>query len=224
LLIAYDTLELKLQSVSEYVSIWLQYQSLWDLDIDFILAKLADDLQRWQQLVLEIKKSRATFDNSETAKSFGALLVDYEQVQSKVNAKYDQWQKEVLNKFGSKLGLIMKMFFDDVSKARYNLEQQSVDGNSTAEAVTFITFVQDLKKKLPRWTADVDIFRQSQKVLERQRFQFPSDWLFMDNVEGEWSAFQDIFNRKNAAIQDQIGKFFCLLRILNAHMDYLNSL
>ncbi|KAI9204677.1 dynein heavy chain [Polychytrium aggregatum] len=202
---AYGILEMKLKLVSDYVGIWLQYQSLWDLEPQLVHSKLGDDLNKWQQLVLEIKKARATFDNSETKRSFGPIVIDYEQVQSKVNAKYDQWQREVLNQFGSKLGNSMREFYTTVSKARYDLEQQSVDSSSTAAAVSFITFVQDLKRKLPKWSVQVETFRNGQKVLERQRFQFPSDWLYVDNVDGEWSALNEILTRKNNAIQEQIA-------------------
>ena len=146
--------------MSDYVSKWLQYQSLWDLESDFVYTKLGDDLNRWQQLVLEIKKARSTFDNSETEKSFGSLSIDYDQVQSKVNAKYDQWQREILNKFGAKLGTSMKNFHSIISKARIDLEQQSIDTSTTAEAVGLITFIQDIKKKILHWADDVDSFRQ----------------------------------------------------------------
>ncbi|KAJ3101821.1 hypothetical protein HDU97_001047 [Phlyctochytrium planicorne] len=205
LLSAYGAIDGMLVKVSAYVNVWMQYQSLWDLESEYVYSKLGEDLAKWQQLVLEIKKARGTFDNSETEKSFGVVVIDYEHVQSKVNQKYDQWQKEILNRFGAKLGVSMKDFFAVVSKARSELEMQSIEGNSTAEAVGFITFVQDLKRKVPQFTADIDIFRQSQKVLERQRYLFPSDWLFLDNVEGEWSAFNEILSKKNSIIQEQIG-------------------
>lgn len=193
--------------VKDYVDIWLQYQSLWDLESQYIFTLLGDDLAKWQQLLLEIKKARTTFDNSETEQSFGPVVIDYEQVQSKVNAKYDSWQREVLNRFGNMLGTSMKEFHGAVSKARYDLELHSVDSHSTGEAVTFITFVQDLKRKVAKWENDVDLFRQGQKTLERQRYQFPNDWLYCDQIDGEWSAFNEILSRKNNAIQDQIGKW-----------------
>ncbi|KAI7869607.1 dynein heavy chain [Mucor mucedo] len=202
---AYQIVEDKIRQVSDYVNIWLQYQSLWDLESSHVFTILEDDLGKWQQILLEIKKARSTFDNSETEQSFGPLVVDYEQVQSKVNQKYDQWQREILNKFGSLLGSSMKDFHTSVSKARYELEQQSIESNSTGEAVTFITFVQDLKRKVAKWSQDVDLFRQGQKTLERQRFQFPNDWVYVDQVDGEWSAFNEILSRKNNAIQEQIA-------------------
>ncbi|CAO0793713.1 unnamed protein product [Mucor circinelloides] len=202
---AYQIVEDKIRQVSDYVNIWLQYQSLWDLESSHVFSILEDDLGKWQQILLEIKKARSTFDNSETEQSFGPLVIDYEQVQSKVNQKYDQWQREILNKFGSLLGSSMKDFHTNVSKARYELEQQSIESNSTGEAVTFITFVQDLKRKVAKWSQDVDLFRQGQKTLERQRFQFPNDWVYVDQVDGEWSAFNEILSRKNNAIQEQIA-------------------
>ncbi|KAI8066635.1 dynein heavy chain [Gongronella butleri] len=202
---AYQIIEAKIRQVADYVNIWLQYQSLWDLEASHVFAILEDDLNKWQQILLEIKKARSTFDNSETEQSFGPLVVDYEQVQSKVNQKYDQWQKEILNKFGSMLGASMREFHAAVSKGRFELEQQSIESNSTGEAVTFITFVQDLKRKVSKWSQDVELFRQGQKTLERQRFQFPNDWVYVDHVDGEWSAFNEILSRKNNAIQQQIA-------------------
>jgi dynein heavy chain 1 len=54
------------------------------------------------------QKARGTFDNSETSKSFGSLVIDYGHVQAKVNAKYDAWQREILNRFGEKLAGSMR--------------------------------------------------------------------------------------------------------------------
>ena len=31
----------------------------------------------------------------------------------------------------------------------------------------------------------VDSYKEGQRILERQRFQFPNTWLYSDNIEGE---------------------------------------
>ena len=210
----YDAIEAKIATVSEYIKKWLQYQSLWDLHTDAIYAAIGEDLVKWQQLVNEIKRARGTFDNAETEKSFGSLVIDYDQVQTKVNAKYDQWQREILTKFGGHLGNSVKEFFGNLSKARTELEQRTVETSSTSDAVEFITFVQDLKKKLSKWTENVELYKISQKALERQRFVFPSDWLYVENVEGEWNAFNEILKRKSGAISEHTGK---IIPILNSN-------
>lgn len=49
----------------------------------------------------------------------------------------------------------------------------------------------------------MEVYREGQRILERQRFQFPNNWLHVDNIEGEWSAFNEIIKRKDSSIQTQ---------------------
>ena len=88
------------------------------------------------------RQSRATFDTTETRREFGPIIVDFNAIQTKVNLKYDTLQKAIVMQFGSRLGEDISDFFSQVSKARSDLEQQSLEVATTAEAVTFITYVQ----------------------------------------------------------------------------------
>lgn len=198
--------EAKLSDISTYVSKWLRFQSLWDLEAEYVYARLGDSLAAWQQLLLEIRKTRSTFDNSESQRSFGVAVIGYEQVQAKVNAKYDMWQRDLLARYGGKLASASKETHAAIVKARHELEGHAIDSSSTAATVTFITFVQDLKRKVGKWSPEIEIYAQGQKTLERQRYQFPPDWLYVDQVESEWVAFNEILSRKNASIQDQLGE------------------
>ena len=51
-------------------------------------------------------------------------------------------------------------------------------------------------------------FRGGEKILDRQRFQFPPDWIYIDHVEGEWGAVVEIMKRKDAAVQTQVRMWF----------------
>lgn len=84
------------------------------------------------------------------------------------------------------------------------MEKQSIEAASTSDAVSFISYVQLLKRSMRVWVKQVDLYNKGQKILERQRFQFPSNWLDLDNVEGEWSAFNEIIKRKDKSIQTQV--------------------
>ena len=50
------------------------------------------------------------------------------------------------------------------------------------------------------------MYKEGQRILERQRFAFPPSWLYVDNIEGEWGAFNDILKRKDSSIQTQVIK------------------
>jgi hypothetical protein len=125
----FSLVEAKVQQLKAYVGKWLQFQSLWDLEADYVFNRLGEDLAHWQQLLTEIKRTRTTFDTSETQKTFGGVaVVDYEQVQTRVNAKYDAWQRDILSRFGAKLGNAMKEMHAAILKARNDLEHHSIEG------------------------------------------------------------------------------------------------
>lgn len=72
------------------------------------------------------RKSRTTFDTSDTKRAYGPIIIDYTKVQAKVTLKYDSWHKEALGKFGTLLGNEMSTFYAKVSKSRTDLEMQSI--------------------------------------------------------------------------------------------------
>ncbi len=199
----YQTIEDKLQGIVTYVDKWLQFQSLWDLEPDYVYGVLGDDLAKWLQLLQEIRKTRETFDTSESSRNFGTVTVDYEQVQTKVTGRYDQWQHEIRLKFAGRLGNRMREVYAEIEKARRDLEGQSLEASSTAQAVSFITVVQQCRRKVEVWEPEIEVFRQGQTLLTRQRHQFASDWLFVEQVDHEWTALNEILDRKLKIVEDQ---------------------
>ncbi|ORY65054.1 dynein heavy chain, N-terminal region 1-domain-containing protein [Pseudomassariella vexata] len=199
----YTTVDKKLSHIGEYVDKWLQFQSLWDLQSEQVYELLGDELSKWLQLLQEIRKTRATFDTTEVSRSFGRITIDYEQVQTKVNSKYDQWQHEILVKFGSRLGTRMREVHAEIEKARKDLEGQSLEATSTAQAVQFITIVQSCKRNVRAWAPEVETFRQGQSTLTRNRYQFPNDWLDVQQVDSQWESLNELLARKAKIVQDQ---------------------
>ncbi|KAL9029741.1 MAG: hypothetical protein Q9196_002047 [Gyalolechia fulgens] len=201
--LAYRTIEDKHREVIEYVDRWLQFQSLWDLQSEHIIDSFGDDLASWLQLLQEIRRTRATFDTSAASRTFGTVTIDYEQVQTRVNAKYDQWQHEIIQHFGARLGNRVREVYVEVDKTRRELESQSLEASSTAQAVSFITIVQQSRMKVDAWEPEIDLFRQGQTSLSRQRYQFPADWLYVDQVDHQWSALTEILGRKLKIVENQ---------------------
>ncbi|VDO27511.1 unnamed protein product [Onchocerca flexuosa] len=81
---AYDTVEKVMKEVADYVGEWLRYQALWDLQPDVLYERLGSDVSKWMKTLVEIRKSRATFDTQETRKEFFPVVIDYTKVQSKI--------------------------------------------------------------------------------------------------------------------------------------------
>ncbi|KAI9728167.1 MAG: hypothetical protein M1828_004628 [Chrysothrix sp. TS-e1954] len=199
----YQLIDRKVADISQYVNEWLRFQSMWDLQIDHAYDTLGDDITRWLQLLDDVFKSRNTFDTSGANKSFGHLSIDYEQVQTKIGAKYDLWQSDIRDRFGVRLGSRIGEVFSEMEHDRKELESSTLEASSTAQAVVFITNVQKVKRKINSWQPEVDTFRQGQHALKRQRFTFSTDWLDVEHVEHEWQALNEIFERRSRLVNDQ---------------------
>ncbi|KAK4494288.1 hypothetical protein PRZ48_014586 [Zasmidium cellare] len=198
----YDRIEAKLSVGQTYVDEWLQFQSLWDLQLQQIQDDLGEELDLWLQLILEIRQKRETFDTSGMRRSFGHLIINYEQVQSKVNAKYDQWQHDLLAHFSAMFATRLVDVFSELQRARKDLEGQSMQATSTSQAVSFITVVQTCKRQTKVWEPEMDTFRQGQQTLSRLRFQYPKDWLYVEQVDHEWTALMEVLDKKSKQIAD----------------------
>ena len=199
----YLDLETKLHDITNYVQKWLQFQSLWDLKSENVYETLGDDLADWLHLLQEIRSTRSTFDTADSSRSFGPVTIDYEQVQVKVNSKYDQWQHELLQIFGTRLGNRIREIHAEIAMARKDLEGQSLEASSTAQAVSFITTVQQCRNKVAAWEPEIQIFREGQTTLIRQRYQFSADWLSVDQVDDDWSVLKETLRRKMKVVKDQ---------------------
>ena len=199
----YQTIEDKLSEIVAYAEKWLQFQSLWDLETDNVYGALGEDLTKWLHLLQDIRKARETFDTSESSRTFGTVTIDYEQVQTKVTARYDQWQYDIRIQFAGRLGNRMREVYAEIELSRRDLEGQSLEASSTAQAVSFITVIQQCRRKVEVWEPEVAVFRHGQTLLTRQRYQFPSDWLFVDQVDHEWTALNEILARKLQIVNDQ---------------------
>lgn len=203
LLDVHAAMKAKVAVVSEYVDIWLQYQSLWDLRPEQVFDELQEDLPKWLQIISEVLKNRSTFDTSEVSKEFGHITIKYEQVQNKVNSRFDQWQQDIVVKFAQLLGGRMNLLYSEISEARKDLEGQALEASSTQQAVTFITTVQQCKRRAKAWEVDVDLFRQGETTLKRQRRVPQKDWLSMEMIDNEWQALTQVLERKSRIVEEQ---------------------
>ena len=97
----------------------------------------------------------------------------------------------------------MNDIYIQVEKARKDLEMQTLEASSTAQAVSFITTVQQCKRKVMEWEPEMSTFRQGQANLSRQRYQFPSDWLQMEQIDHEWQTLTEVLERKTKIANDQ---------------------
>ena len=199
----YSSLEKKFVECEEYVKTWLSYQVLWDIKPQGIYERLGDDMDKWQQLMNELKQGRKTFDTGDNEKIFGAIIIDYSSVQTKVSNKYDYWHKEIMNQFALQTNEELKQFNKNINEAKSVLEKNALE-NASSDIVAFITEISQVKKNLDKWQMDMDKYKNSHGILTKQKYKFPNDFLKIENVEKEWNKFKTILKQKSDAMEEQI--------------------
>lgn len=197
-------IEHHIQNAELYLDNWYQFQALWDLETSQVFDMLGSDMSKWLQILNEIRKARSTFDTTDVCKNFGLLRIDFRTVQVRINAKYDGWQQDIVQKFSTKLNSAMRDLCTEVETLRRDLEQQNIDGHSTDQVVATVTKVQSCKAFLEKWESHVMLFRNGQTTLSRYRFRFPQNWLFIDQLDNEWAALKEILGKKSAIVDSQI--------------------
>jgi dynein heavy chain 1 len=203
--IVYDHVEDLLSGVEDHLKKWLRYQSLWEMNSESLYSGLGSDLAKWKALLLELNSTRTMIDKGEAFVTLGPITLKYEAIISKIGLKYENWQKETMQKFASLLLDSSSALFQSVASSRDKLEKQSVESGSIQEIVKAILFIQESNANIISWNQDVDLFYECEKILERQRFKFPSDWLFMECLSSEFACFQEILSRRNKMVESKMG-------------------
>lgn len=199
---AYSKINKIISEADKYAKTWLNYQGLWELEFSEVQQYLKDDINSWQKILNDIKSGRSIFDNSETELFFGAVRVNYRMVQVKITSKYDQWHKEILNQFGKTMNENLNKFFVIIKNARQKLEK--IDFSTGEGTVAAISDLNYCKKNMPKWSTELEHFKDGQKLLELQRFHFPNDWTFADQIESDWLVVKQILAKKT----DDFDKMF----------------
>ena len=81
----------------------------------------------------------------------------------------------------------MKNFKTMVQQARHKLEGLSLEMSD--DVTVFVTEIQEMNRVVDEWEKQLKRCKAGQSLLHKQRFQWPEDWLWIDQIEGEWSSF-----------------------------------
>jgi len=199
----YNAINAKMLEVNNYVTTWLRFQALWDLQVETVPAFLGEDLSKWHQLLMDIRTTRAAFEIRDSVKHFGPISINFEQVLQKVNARYDTLQNELLKTFAAKVGMRISDALGAIEQTRKDLEGNTLEIASTLRAVKFITLVQTAKARAQAWKEEVELLHHGHTMLTRQRFPVYKDWVHIDQVEHEFNALTELLDRQTRTINNQ---------------------
>jgi hypothetical protein len=89
-----------------------------------------------------------------------------------------------------------------VSSSRQKLEKINFQ-NYGEELTLNINQLKQIKDKFFAWSEEIDSFRNGFLLLERFKFEYPQDWLSQEQIDSEWSAFRQLYTRRNTQFDQE---------------------
>jgi dynein heavy chain 1, cytosolic len=201
---SYARVEERVAEMSAFVDQWLAYQTLWDTQVGDLAASVGDDINKWQQLLLESAEARSAVDLSSVSTDFGAFTVKYSKVQSQITLKYDSWQKELQSSFASILGQCISDAYGKMEVAKTKLENASLETSSGTENIVLgVTFIQEMKQNVESCTKELEQLEASERLVKRQRYNFGNDWVETSVVKGMFELVKQVLGRRVHSMEQQ---------------------
>ena len=200
--------EALLNRVMQFTNGWLQNQAVWKLNPKEIAESMGSNVDMWQKLLSGLSKAKADLESESIEKLIGCVHVNLEQVQSSMSIRYDALQKDLLSSFSELVLEQTKQFSQVLSSTRSELERLSVNA-STTETINLILLVREVVHNLQSWKSQKNALMNCQVLLDSQNYNYPSDWIYSQQIENDWSSLEQILSRRQESIkasQEQLKK------------------
>lgn len=223
-------LEQDFSNATSFVDTWYQFQALWDVNSDTMYADLT--LTGWFTLFEEIQKSRALFDNAEVTRTFGPLVINFDDARVQIISRFNLWNRDVLARFAGFLSVTTRSTHNRIVNARKSLEKNDLNISSVQDTVEMIMNVQKQKRCAEELRTLIQDLRTAEKLLYKLRFKLSADHVFADQLENDFEALLEIVFRRSNSIDEHIDVIRKTLEsecarvqnaISEAHQNWLSS-
>ncbi|KAH3681221.1 hypothetical protein WICPIJ_007804 [Wickerhamomyces pijperi] len=201
---AFAEIQSHFEEASQFTQSWSQFQVLWDLQSDSIYKSLT--IANWLDLLNEIKLLRETFDSPVSSKSFKFVEIDFTEARDLVSTKFNLWSKDLLAHFAEFLTNEIKSVSKTVTRGRKTLENTSTSSSlvSIKDIVAMLNHVTELTAISKELEHTITELRSCEVYLLKQRYRFPEDYIYVDQLESEHDTLSQILQQRRSLIEDNM--------------------
>lgn len=190
------------KEAQEFINLWTQFEALWSFQSEEIYQDL--DINGWFEVLNEVNSSRQTFESNETWKNCGSFIIDYNEARERIRTRFNSWNKDLLHQFSLFLSGAIKTTHDSIMKGKTFLEASDLNISSVKDTIEIVTKVQEYKDLLEAVNVQMSKFKLGQNTLRRQRFKFPSDFIYCEQIESDYEALSELVIKRSNVIASQM--------------------
>lgn len=204
MLVLYSSIEQVLSSINDYSQSWKHVCSLTNLDLqsedDIKYLAPSGSLEEWLHTITDVINLRPLFDTP-IKKLSNSVIFNLDRIQSKLSLRFDNFQKDLIKVFGSVFQHEVQVFDHDLLETMKLLNFNTLDSVNFLENIT--NYLQLKSKISGEWKTTKEQLNKSVRVFLKFNFQFPPQWIFIDQIENKLSILDSILERKETIIQQQ---------------------
>lgn len=200
---AYLSIDAKLEQISAYVGSWLKYQTLWDLTLEEVVATLGPNVPSWLKTMEDLKAAGNLMGKSTTEQRFGPVVISFREVKEVVSSRFAFWQGGLRDEFGKQLSESIVSLRRELAAARERVERADIDRCDKAEIIQAVTVIQEERGKKASYQARVEEDIESENLLKKLKYEFPSKYEKAGNLKTEFEAFSSILESNGATMDRQ---------------------
>ena len=139
-------------------------------------------------------------------------------MQHRINVKYDTWQKETQQRFGTLLSEEIKTAKSELHACKERLESIYLEG-PTKDVISGVEYILKCKSTVSHRVQSVEQLEQSEKLLTKQRYVFPRDWIAVSNVVGALVDFKFILQKRSQQMDLQLPSLQLKIRFVRSFVQ-----
>ncbi len=199
---AYSAIMTVSSRAQAFVDQWQSLQSLWTSNPTEAAAFLGTDLEKWRNVLFDIRIDRAQKNSSDTTTCIGPIRFDFSAAQSKVVQRYDLWSRSLVNLYVEQLTGSKSALLASISSAR-----ELFEGLSTTRGIQvslkLLVAIHDHDGSLAAWENEVLSMSQGEALVQSQdegRTLLLAPSVTLEHIRGALSSFEQIFTKRKSAV------------------------
>ncbi|KAI5952826.1 DYN1 [Candida jiufengensis] len=192
-----DQITICYDEAQAYLIRWKTFQTI--LVLDTFENLFVDDLSKSFDILKECCGYEKLLDEPE--KHIGGLiLIDTKQIQAKSSILYASFKKSILIEFSKLFTKEVKLFSNELLQMRSVLEKPLRFHYEVSQVIKYIGKIFDGRNKVEIWDNLLTSFSTIQNYLTKQKFEFPENWLFIDQLDLDLSKVKVLLEEKQVLI------------------------
>lgn len=187
---------------SDYFDNWVQVEHwigldlLNDIDVNSFAA--INILDQWYNAIQKVWKLRSLFDSD--IHQIGSCLIYLENIQTKTFLRFENFQKQITKIFGDIFQSQLYEFINNSEKTIESLNFNTLDSKGfTENLITYLNAKADISGD---WKAKVLLFGNCSNIFSKMGFKYPSNWVYMEQIESKISIIHSILSKKDTIITE----------------------